>query len=223
MRGLVPSVANGPTLGLPLRWRLGRTVMPNRGGRFAQNDLSDAGHALHRAPDIGLPTSRTRGDEALQHAGLRSPDRSRLAALMRALGRGKPEIHHSDQGVQYAATAYLFQKTRAFRSTIGPLAQITLQCAGRELYHGALPAVKKTTIFKVISVQNMLSQTMVIEKPQEVMERPRDVTGSRFSIIILECDFSNQGLKDGFREGKTRRNRGSEPSSLFFSPCRVEE
>jgi hypothetical protein len=27
---------------------------------------------------------------------------------MRALGRGKPEIHQSDQGVQYAATAYLF-------------------------------------------------------------------------------------------------------------------
>ena len=25
---------------------------------------------------------------------------------MRALGRGKPEIHHSDQGVPYAATAY---------------------------------------------------------------------------------------------------------------------
>ena len=29
-----------------------------------------------------------------------------LVALRRALGRGRPEIHHSDQGVQYAATAY---------------------------------------------------------------------------------------------------------------------
>ena len=29
-----------------------------------------------------------------------------LAALMRALGRGKPEIHHSDQGVQYVCSAY---------------------------------------------------------------------------------------------------------------------
>jgi transposase InsO family protein len=29
-----------------------------------------------------------------------------LAALRRALGRGCPEVHHSDQGVQYAATAY---------------------------------------------------------------------------------------------------------------------
>jgi putative transposase len=28
-----------------------------------------------------------------------------LRALRRALGRGRPEIHHSDQGVQYAATA----------------------------------------------------------------------------------------------------------------------
>ncbi len=30
-----------------------------------------------------------------------------LAALERALERGRPEIHHSDQGVQYAATAYV--------------------------------------------------------------------------------------------------------------------
>jgi putative transposase len=30
-----------------------------------------------------------------------------LAALGRAMERGKPEIHHSDQGVQYAATAYV--------------------------------------------------------------------------------------------------------------------
>ncbi len=30
-----------------------------------------------------------------------------LVALMRAMERGTPEIHHSDQGVQYAATAYV--------------------------------------------------------------------------------------------------------------------
>lgn len=30
-----------------------------------------------------------------------------LVALRRALGRGTPEMHHSDQGVQYAATAYV--------------------------------------------------------------------------------------------------------------------
>jgi transposase InsO family protein len=30
-----------------------------------------------------------------------------LAALGRALRRGRPEVHHSDQGVQYAATAYV--------------------------------------------------------------------------------------------------------------------
>ncbi|NEQ29198.1 MAG: IS3 family transposase, partial [Microcoleus sp. SIO2G3] len=29
-----------------------------------------------------------------------------LVALKRALARGKPEIHHTDQGVQYAAKAY---------------------------------------------------------------------------------------------------------------------
>ena len=30
-----------------------------------------------------------------------------LTALERALRRGRPEVHHSDQGVQYAATAYV--------------------------------------------------------------------------------------------------------------------
>src|SRR5438067_11403136 len=30
-----------------------------------------------------------------------------ITALKRALGRGAPEIHHSDQGVQYSATAYV--------------------------------------------------------------------------------------------------------------------
>ena len=30
-----------------------------------------------------------------------------LVALRRAMGRGTPEIHHSDQGVQYAATKYV--------------------------------------------------------------------------------------------------------------------
>jgi transposase InsO family protein len=30
-----------------------------------------------------------------------------LAALRRALRRGRPEVHHSDQGVQYAATDYI--------------------------------------------------------------------------------------------------------------------
>ncbi len=29
-----------------------------------------------------------------------------LAALKRAMRRRRPEVHHSDQGVQYAATAY---------------------------------------------------------------------------------------------------------------------
>ena len=30
-----------------------------------------------------------------------------LVALRRAMGSSRPEIHHSDQGVQYAATAYV--------------------------------------------------------------------------------------------------------------------
>lgn len=35
-----------------------------------------------------------------------------LTALRRAYEHGRPEIHHSDQGVQYAATAYVEMLTR---------------------------------------------------------------------------------------------------------------
>ena len=63
---------------------------------------------------------------------------------------------------------------------------------------------------------------MVIEKPQDLLQRPHDLVGSWFLVTILGCDFSNQALGDGFREGKTRKNRGSEPSSLFFSPLLSE-
>src|SRR5258708_5395628 len=61
-----------------------------------------------------------------------------------------------------------------------------------------------------------LSQTMVIEKPQEVRVRPHDFAGSWFSITILECDFSNRPLGDGFREEKTRWNRASGRVRCFF-------
>jgi transposase InsO family protein len=36
-----------------------------------------------------------------------------LVALRRAMGPSRPEIHHSDQGVQYAATAYVEELTAA--------------------------------------------------------------------------------------------------------------
>ena len=41
------------------------------------------------------------------HPGRSLEQELRLAALGMALERGCPEIHHSDQGVQYAATAYV--------------------------------------------------------------------------------------------------------------------
>jgi len=50
-----------------------------------------------------MVTRRIRG----WHLG-RSLDQSlTTTALQRALSRGVPEIHHSDQGVQYAATIYV--------------------------------------------------------------------------------------------------------------------
>ena len=41
------------------------------------------------------------------HLGRSLEQELTLVALELALERGRPEIHHSDQGVQYAATAYV--------------------------------------------------------------------------------------------------------------------
>jgi transposase InsO family protein len=41
------------------------------------------------------------------HLGRSLEQELTLTALGRAFERGRPEIHHSDQGVQYAATAYV--------------------------------------------------------------------------------------------------------------------
>src|SRR5205823_11705522 len=60
---------------------------------------------------------------------------------------------------------------------------------------------------------------MVIEKPQEVRVRPHDFAAPWFSITILECDFSNPALGNGFREGKTRWNRASGRVRWFFLRC----
>jgi putative transposase len=50
------------------------------------------------------------------HLGRSLEQELTLAALERAFERGSPEIHHSDQGVQYAATAYVAMlKARAVK------------------------------------------------------------------------------------------------------------
>ena len=41
------------------------------------------------------------------HLGRSLDQELTLTALRRAYEHGRPEIHHSDQGVQYAATAYV--------------------------------------------------------------------------------------------------------------------
>src|SRR5437764_12302003 len=41
------------------------------------------------------------------HLGRSLEQELTITALRRAFERGRPEVHHSDQGVQYAATAYV--------------------------------------------------------------------------------------------------------------------
>ena len=60
---------------------------------------------------------------------------------------------------------------------------------------------------------------MVIKKSRGLRAILHDFPGCRFSITVLECEFSIQLLGDGFREGKTRWNRGLRPRSFFFLPC----
>ena len=54
-------------------------------------------------------TRRIRG----WHLGRSLEQELTITALSRAFERGCPEIHHSDQGVQYAATAYVVMLTLA--------------------------------------------------------------------------------------------------------------
>lgn len=71
------------------------------------------------------------------HLG-RSLDQSlTLLALQRALVHGSPEIHHSDQGVQYAATAY----TRMLQSV---RAQISMADAGEAWQNGYAERLLRT-------------------------------------------------------------------------------
>jgi transposase InsO family protein len=60
-----------------------------------------------------------------------------LAALVRALERGRPEIHHSDQGVQYAATAYVEALTAAGAS-------ISMAAAGEPRENGYAERLMRT-------------------------------------------------------------------------------
>ena len=48
-----------------------------------------------------------------RHLGRGLDQELTLVALRRAFEQGRSEIHHSDQGVQYAATAYVAQLTEA--------------------------------------------------------------------------------------------------------------
>src|SRR4051812_24195819 len=58
---------------------------------------------------------------------------------------------------------------------------------------------------------------MVIEKRQALTSRSRDSAGTRFSITVLECDFSNQPLGDGCRDDTTRYDQDLKSSSLSSS------
>jgi putative transposase len=60
-----------------------------------------------------------------------------LAALGRALRRGRPEVHHSDQGVQYAATGYVERLT-----AVG--AAVSMAAVGRPEENGYAERLMRT-------------------------------------------------------------------------------
>jgi transposase InsO family protein len=60
-----------------------------------------------------------------------------LTALERALARGRPEVHHSDQGVQYAATAYV-----ARLHAVG--AQVSMAAVGEPRQNGYAERLMRT-------------------------------------------------------------------------------
>ena len=60
-----------------------------------------------------------------------------LTALRRALGSARPEIHHSDQGVQYAATAYVDE-------LVGAGASISMAAVGEPRENGYAERLMRT-------------------------------------------------------------------------------
>jgi putative transposase len=60
-----------------------------------------------------------------------------LTALRRALTQPRPEIHHSDQGVQYAATAYI-------QTLQGLGAQLSMAAVGEATAHGYAERLMRT-------------------------------------------------------------------------------
>jgi len=60
-----------------------------------------------------------------------------LTALRRATGSSRPEIHHSDQGVQYAATAYV-------EALIGVDASISMAAVGEPRENGYAERLMRT-------------------------------------------------------------------------------
>jgi hypothetical protein len=57
---------------------------------------------------------------------------------------------------------------------------------------------------------------MVSESCQALTSQSQDPAGSWFSITVLECEFSNQALGDGFREGKPGGTGVSSQVRCFF-------
>ena len=60
-----------------------------------------------------------------------------MTALRRAMGSARPEIHHSDQGVQYAATAYV-------EALIGAGASISMASVGEPRENGYAERLMRT-------------------------------------------------------------------------------
>jgi putative transposase len=71
------------------------------------------------------------------HLGRSLEQELTITALRRAFERGRPEVHHSDQGVQYAATAYVEMLT-AERS------QISMASAGEPRENGYAERLMRT-------------------------------------------------------------------------------
>jgi putative transposase len=93
---------------------------------------------VHLAVIMDVFTRNVRGRTfGSRHLG-RSLDQSlTLLALQRALAHGKPEIHHSNQGVQYAATTY----TRMLQSVH---VQISMASAGEAWQNGYAERLLRT-------------------------------------------------------------------------------
>jgi putative transposase len=129
-----------------------------------------------------------------------------LVALKRALARGRPDIHHSDQGVQYAAKEY----TRLLEEQGIEISMAEVGEAWQNGYAERTPLAERSSMMRTIKEEEVeLSEYRNFEEAYQEIGRSLDDVYTKKRIhsslgYLTPLEFENQ-----WRERKTEENRNN--------------